>query len=322
MIGLDKLDRKILFELDRNSRQPLSELARRVRQGRDRVAYRIERLEDQEIIKTYVTSVNLYQLGLTIYKTYIRVENNSERVPAFVRYLRKHPRVYWYCLCDGGWDIMIAVLARSPQEFHTLHHQMLSEFNDIILDFRVYTLIDVCMYRKNYFQGKGKDYFLVGGELEYYRLDNLDYELLKQLSENARAPIAELAATLETTPAVIRYRIEKLEELEIIVGYRIDVNLEKLGMLAFKAQLFLNNYSEAALVEFHHHCTANPHITYFIRQIGECTLELELAVDTYQQYHQCIDEIRSKFSRLIRNFNSVLMRKQEYKWVPRDITVE
>jgi len=322
MEQLDRLDRRILFELDRDSRQSYSSLARKVRQGRDRIAYRVERLVEQGIIKSFVTSVNVYKLGLTVYKVYLRVENDRKKIPEFVQYLRSHPRTYWISMSDGSWDIMLAFLARSPQEFYQIQQEMLIRFNESIIDFRVFTLIDVRMYRKNYFVGKGTEFFSVGGEPGSYRLDSIDYELLKILSVDSRCRISELAHRTNTTPAIVQYRIEKLEALEIIIGYRIDIDLAKLNMLSFKTQLFLNNYNEELLKEFQEYCDKTPQIAYVIRQIGETSIELELAVKSYQQYYESIENLRASFSNMIRNFQTILMRRQDYNWVPRDLAVD
>src|SRR5690606_31444023 len=106
--------------------QTTSDIARTVKQGRDRVEYRIERLQTEGILRTCTTSVNLHKLGFTIFKTYLRVENNKVRVPEFIRFLRDHPRVYWIALADGSWDLMIAIFAKNPQEFYEIHNKILS----------------------------------------------------------------------------------------------------------------------------------------------------------------------------------------------------
>ena len=55
---MDKLDRRILFELDCNSRSSHSELARKVHLGRDLVSYRIERLQSAGIVRKCSAMVN------------------------------------------------------------------------------------------------------------------------------------------------------------------------------------------------------------------------------------------------------------------------
>ncbi len=319
---LDRLDRRILFELDRNSRRPYSELSRSLKQGRDRVEYRAQRLIEEKIIRRFTTSVNLYRLGFTIYKTYLRLENNKTRVTEFIDFLRAHPRVYWIALTDGGWDLMLAIFARHPREFHEIHSSILSAFNEIVLNFGMYTIADMRVYRKHYFVGKGEEYFRVGGEPETISIDKTDYALLKLLSQDARLGYVELGERANVTPAVAKYRIEMMEKKNLITGYHVEVDLTRLGMLFFKAQLFLRSYDIELQKRFRKWCGENPHITYFIQQLGDCSIELEMEVFDYEQYNSIIDEIRGEFSRLVRNFQTVLIRKSYFNWVPQDLAIE
>src|SRR5262245_54932527 len=141
--NLDRLDRRVLFELDCNSRRSYSELARTLKQGRDRIEYRAQRLVEEKIIRRFTTSVNLYRLGFTLFKSYLRLENNRTKVQKFIEFLQSHPRVYWIALTDGSWDLMFAVFARDPREFHEIHGSMLSAFDEIVLNFGMYTIADM-----------------------------------------------------------------------------------------------------------------------------------------------------------------------------------
>jgi len=321
MKKLDKLDRRILSELDHDSSQTVSDLARRLRQGRDRVGYRIEQLVEHGIIEGFTTSVNIYPLGYTIFKSYLRLESSREGSQTLITYLRNHPRIYWYALCDGGWDLMIAVFARNAREFHLIHSEIITRFNDIVLNFSMYTLLELHMYRMGFLLGKGTGYFRVGGEPGEESIDQEDYQILKILSDDSRRSLIQIAAQVHSTPAVVRYRIKRLERQGIITGYSIDANLDKLGMMFFKAQLFLRNYTSTMREEFREYCQQNPYISCYIEQLGDATLEIELQVHDYEQFNEIIDEIRGSFSKLIRNFQTVLIRTARFNWLPRDLVM-
>lgn len=318
-IRLDKLDRKVLYALDQNSRISVSDLARNLHQGRDRIAYRIERLIEQKVIRRFTTSINLHKLGFTIFKSYLRLETTKSRVSEFVTYLRDHPRVYWIALCDGGWDLMIAVFARDAKEFHSTLSEIVTAYNEIILNFGIYTLVELRMFEKGFFIEKGGGFFTVGGNPEVTTIDSIDYEILKALSNDSRKSVVELAKNVKTTPGIVNYRINQLEKQGIITGYGIEVDLQQLQMLFFKTQLFLRNYTSTLREKFRAYCTANPYITCYIEQLGESTLEIELHVNDYEHYNEIIEEIRQKFSKLVRNFQSVLIRKSFFNWMPRDL---
>ena len=320
--GLDALDRKILFELDCNSRQSHSELARKVRQGRDRVEDRVERLVDQGYIRSFNAVINLYKMGLTIYKTYFRLKNDRKRVQEFRAFLNSSPFVYRVASYDGSWDLNVATAARSPRDFASAHTEMVSRFEDIVIDYQMYTLIDVWRFRKGYFVGKTSSGALTGGEPERNQVDRLEYEILKQLAVNARIPFADLAEKLKCSPAVVSHRIEQLEKSGLIAGYRIEVDHEKLGMMHFKTQLSTSSTQPRLAKKFFEACQSNPHVTYFIHQLGECPLEIELEVESLSQFHEILDSLREEFHSYLQNFRSMLIREEYFKWLPQNLAIE
>jgi Lrp/AsnC family transcriptional regulator, leucine-responsive regulatory protein len=66
-------------------------------------------------------------------------------------------------------------------------------------------------------------------------IDSIDWKILTELQENARISFAELGRRVGlTTPAVIE-RVRKLEDAQIITGYRAEIDTAKVGLpiLAF-----------------------------------------------------------------------------------------
>lgn len=316
---LDLLDRKILFQLDLDARQSLAQLSRTLRVPRDRVEYRYNRLCSEGIIKQSTVTLNPYHLGLTIYKTYLKVTKGSAAYEEFRKFLSHHPRVYWVAECDGSWDLIYALFARSPYEFHTLQNEILTKFREVVLGFNVYTLVNVWMYGKHYLVGGGTKSFLVGGPPSNYSPDKIEWKILEALSRDARQSIPELAGKLKTTEMVVRHRIKKMESAGLIAGYRIELDFPRINMTMFKAQLFLNTCSKAQESKFKAYCAAHPHITYYIEQVGECELELELEVDGYVQFTAIVNELRQKFSEVIRNVETVILHRSWFNWVPYEV---
>ena len=60
-------------------------------------------------------------------------------------------------------------------------------------------------------------------------LDNKDQKILELLEQNARTSYTQIAKILNVSEAAIRKRVKKLEEKEIILGYKAYVNYKKLG---------------------------------------------------------------------------------------------
>ena len=61
-------------------------------------------------------------------------------------------------------------------------------------------------------------------------IDETNWKIIKELQKNARMSFAELGRRINlTTPAVIE-RIRKLEDAEIITGYRAGIDTAKVGL--------------------------------------------------------------------------------------------
>jgi Lrp/AsnC family transcriptional regulator for asnA, asnC and gidA len=60
-------------------------------------------------------------------------------------------------------------------------------------------------------------------------LDKLDLQIIHEMMGNAEIPYAELGKKLFVSGGTIHVRIKKLEELGVVKGKRIKVNLKQLG---------------------------------------------------------------------------------------------
>ena len=60
-------------------------------------------------------------------------------------------------------------------------------------------------------------------------VDNKDMVILEELEKNARISFIKIGEKLGITEAAIRKRVKKLEEKEVILGYKASVNYKKLG---------------------------------------------------------------------------------------------
>lgn len=62
-----------------------------------------------------------------------------------------------------------------------------------------------------------------------FNIDKLDLRIIQEMMENAETPYAELGKKLFVSGGTIHVRIKKLEELGIVKGKKLKVNLALLG---------------------------------------------------------------------------------------------
>lgn len=61
-------------------------------------------------------------------------------------------------------------------------------------------------------------------------MDNTDLKIIRILEKNGRIKITDLGRQVSLTPPAVTERIRRLEETGVIIGYRVQINPEKLGL--------------------------------------------------------------------------------------------
>jgi DNA-binding Lrp family transcriptional regulator len=229
-IKLDKADRLILTELDKNCRVPMNKLAKLTRKSRQSVEYRIKRLVEQGIITSFNAAINPHKMGYKLYKIYLQLRNIPEEKQRLFKYLKESGRVYWMGECDGTWDLIFGVFAKSDYDFYALKNELISAFGAIIVRNYYDVLVDVKQYPKMYFTGEISKPTMFGGEIVDNEISELDHAILAEIVNNARMPITALASKVGFNPERVANRLKKLEELGIIIQYRIGIDLNKMGL--------------------------------------------------------------------------------------------
>lgn len=152
------------------------------------------------------------------------------------------------------------------------------------------------------------------GEVVNNKIDILDFNILTILANNGRIPVAELARKVSSTIEIVRHRIKNLEEKKIILGYRIAVDFNKLGLEFYKAIIYFRTLSEQDENSLFEWMRTNPNSLYYIRSLAPWEVEFEFAVENYQHFNQIINDLRKRFPHVIRNYEHLIMIYET--WMP------
>ncbi len=314
-IKLDLVDRKILSELDKNCRIPNSLLAKKVGKSREAVKYRIEQLIARGIIQKFQVAINPSRLGYLMFKVYLKLENLPDEREKFFEELKSSRDVYWMGISDGAFDCVFAILSRSVEGFYVEINSLLSRWQPLIVSKVIGTMVDVTAYNKKFFLGeKGGSPKIVAGQHSQHIIDATDAKILSALADNARIPIAQLARKSGAGLEAVRGRIRKMEHEGIIVGYRLAVDLNKLGLEFFKAILYFKSLSEKDEQSLYEWMRVHPNSLYYIRSLAPWEAEFEFAVESYQHFNSIANELRKKFPNVIRNYEHLIMIYES--WMP------
>ena len=310
----DSVTRQLIALLDRDARMSVSELARTLKRGRDQIEYRLNQLSTGGVVRSYTTVINPHLFGHSIYKVYLKAFHTATKRRAFMTTLSKHPRVFWIAETDGRWNLMFSIAAKDPIEFFQLQNELLAPYRTLIRDLEVNPLIQANFYSRQYLGAKAHTWS-IGGEIQRYPLDEAGTKLLVALSRNARATNVDLARESGLRADTLYHRLVKLEQAQVILGYRPEFDLGALGVTLFKAQLILDGFSTVMKEKFEKYCAEHERIIYLVHQIGMYPLEIEIEAQDYYQYYRIIDEIHERFGEGIRTIDTSLIRQEWFKAV-------
>lgn len=319
MEALDTLDRRILYELDLNARIPVGRLAKKLRHSRERVDYRIKGLLRRGIIRKFVTMINPRKLNYSIYKLYFKFSNLSKDMEQqVISDLVKNHYIYWVATAKGRWDLNITVFAHDINQFDQIMSPFMHKYGEYIADQEFNTTLKVGILSKGWVNPayEERNIAYVGGEKMDMRIDQTDVEILRILANNARIRSIDLAREVGSTSRAVLYRIKKLEQSGIILGYTTSLDLEKLHMQFFKIVVRMAPIYEKTKKRIINFCLNNPNVGFVIFCVGSWPLELELIVEDNQKFYEIIDELRVAFPELKGYDTIMLPTEYKFDWMP------
>ncbi len=309
---LDKIDRRILYELDKNCRISDNKLAKMVKRSREAVRYRIKKLVDDGIIQGFITSINPSKFGYLFYKLYFKMANLPEERKKFYEYFKSLPGLYWFGGNDGVWDFHATLYAKNVKEINQTKNKIFTDFKHLILQKDIGILVNVRQYPKKYLLSDIKERpepTMFADDIICNTLDEIDRKILKYIAQNARMPLVDIARNAHSTVDIVRNRLRKMEQGGIIMQYRIAIDHAKLGYEMFKAFIYFQNLSEKDEKMLFEYAKQHTKICYLIRQLSSWDIEIEIMARNYEEFISIIDDIREKFSNTLRNYEFCLMRE-------------
>lgn len=311
-IDLSKKDKDILFELSLNARMTLTQLAKKVKLSKQVVSYRLNLLEKNNVILGYYAITNVYMLGKTHYRVFIKYQNmSSEKEEEFMQFLNNHSKIVWIAYFDGDLDAAYLVWADNIREFEEVFDEINEKFGEFFQQkyFSIGTKLEYLKYK--FLTSKKDSSSLIFGDcFSNYKLDELDKNILNDLNNNGRMTLVDLANKYNSSAKVISERIKKLEKNKIIIGYNLKLNHNLLGYSHRKVLLKLNTTSKQKINQLSSFLKNYKNVIYLVKPIGDYDFEFELMTESNEEFHQIIKDLRSKFVEEIKTYNTVIHYKE------------
>lgn len=314
MEKIDVKDRKILHELDSNSRQSFRNIGRKVGLSKDIVASRVKKLKEKGIIVRFFAYYDILQLGYNFLRFYFKFQYVTPDIKKeIIDHFMNDKYVNNLFSTEGSYDLGVLMMVENISDIYPLWKKTLEKYGDYFSQ-QVFSV-----YMGELIYGHG---FLLEGIEKVQRtplrknpgkvkIDDLDVEILKLLSIDSRMPTLEIAQKLNSNVATINARIKRLVMEKVVLGFTVELDMDKLGYQTWKVDFYLSEYTK--LNQFVQYLEKNPLLYCVDYTIGYADLEVEINVKDFSQLHDIIEDLHAKFPKIIRSY-SFLRGVKFYKW--------
>ncbi len=320
MHEIDLKDKKILFELDFNARQSFSDIGRTVGLSKQVVEYRVNNLIKKGIIKNFYPVINTSKLGYFYCRTSLSLQGISKReLNEMFETLRSRPEAFWIFEMQGPFDIFFGIWVKTLQEYRQFIDEFMAKYSPYVKLKMENIATDVIHYQHRYLLNRIETKEIhVGEATAHEELDNLDKNILKQLNENARIPLLDIAAKLKENPKTISYRIKRLEKNKIIEAYRTGIDHNKLGFTYYKIFLSISNYTMKDLRRLQEFIKNNPATIYYVRGVSlHADVDFEMMIKDNKELFDFIKLLRDEFPKIIGSYTiAIFMDTLKVKYLP------
>lgn len=310
---IDRLDMKILSQLDLNARQGISSIASKISKSKQLIKYRIKRLENLGIIIGSYTIIDTSRIGYQIFRIYLSLQNINPKMELEMKeYLKKDRSVGWLVTLEGEWDMAILIWSKNNKEFQNFENKFMYIFGKYIRQRRIalVTSIDTLSFIDKKISQSTLSY-RYGNSGKNASVDDIDIDILKTISNNCMKTNLEIAQKAKLSAKTVSLRIKKLVKEGIIQGYKIRIDIKKLGYAHYKVFLDLKKTDEKQYRQIIEYIKMSEGVIYITKAIGMADIEFEILCKSVFDFYEFMIKLRTAFSENILKYESVTVINEE-----------
>lgn len=307
-LKLNSKDWKIVKGLDLDARQSNSDLAKQIKLSKNVVNYQIKRMESLGLLKKYITLIDYSKLGYLQFGALLDFyELDPKLEEELIHALVKDKKTGMVARTSGDWDAIFTMYVKTPPEFYEAWNKLMEKFRGLIRNYATHLVTSEHLFSRTYLtedKQAAKTSWKLGGNLPEEKVDEVDLNLLKQLSDNARIPVKDLALKVGLGSMAVIYRLKQLAKRNIIVGYRADLDFSVLGHEHYKVTLELEDLK--LVKELTGFCRSHPHVISITEAISDnADFEFDVEVKGLTAFRELMETLKKQFPGTIRNYRYI-----------------
>ena len=314
---MNKKELSILKELLHNSRASKKEIGKNTRLSREVVDYHIKQLEKKGIILGYEARVNLNYFSNQTYHMVIKLRNKGlkDEIAEFIKSLKY---THFVGIMSGNWDLLLGFTTKKLHDLEVYIESLYEKYGPDIQEYELITELKEikddfsCILDPTNFTSK-----VSKTDVEHkMKLDDIDRKLLKHLTPNANLSAVNLAVEFKMSSVAIAKRIKNLVENEVILNFRIIMNLPVLGYELNYIFFSIKNPNPTNNKSVEKELIANPNIPFATKFIGKYSYMCLICSKGTQEYAKILDELLMKLPEVTYLETITFVKQVEHTYIP------
>lgn len=131
------------------------------------------------------------------------------------------------------------------------------------------------------------------------KLDAYDRKILYELDRNARISTSELAKKIKKSKQFVDYRIKRLEQERVILGYVSVIDYSRLGYISMRIYFKLHNITPEEQREMEEELIKDKEVWWLVTLEGPWDIAYAMAVKNVLEFYDYWDKIMKKYRKFI-----------------------
>lgn len=225
----------------------------------------------------------------------------EEQKKQFYDEIKIKENVWTTTVLHGKWDFAFFMGVKSTERFHQIWNEIQLSHKDKIAESKIAIYAPVHNFNKRFFMdGKTEVIERVYGSGQLTDVDKLDEQIIHLYASDVRVPLTKIAKKLKVTSETVRKRIIRLEKNNIIVGYKINPNLQQMGYQGYRVDFLLNSIKRNK--ELFEYLKQHKYFYQINKSIGGADFETEIVVKDLNHLLEVLEEVVKRFSDVIKGY--------------------
>ena len=307
IMRLTEKERQILFSAQLQANAPVPVIRKASGYREHSIRYCLQQSLETRVIEMRCF-VDLCRLGYTMYTVYFSLAPDTVASrEEFLSALIESPRVTWLGELGGDFQYGVTVCVRNLGEVARFLDELSERFGQIFLEKSIAARLLLSYFGNKYFAPKAldaarrktdrkpktvRDSFSYRVTESVVPIDELDHKILSALTAATYRSRRELARQLAVPLSTLEYRIKRLEEQQVIVGFYYQVDPQQIGVQSFLLLAAVKGIDRGLQERFWQFCTNHPNIVLAIHCLGNWDFEMAVDVEDARDIIRVTEEVR------------------------------